>query len=410
MYSFAEYLNRMIRSTVLYLLLLFIILNVGLFSINSAYKQELILQKEDAFVQILKHLYEENGLDYIIEYIEHYGHIHNTFNVVKYDDEVIFETGLENSKFREYMITDSISVMIDSSQSTNTTLTNLLFYVSNVSLMIVFIVGIYLFYYLSKRKTLILLNDIRVLKSSLESETEGHSFSFKEFEETYSEFQRVNKELRNLSLIKLDKLKGVNHDLNTSLTVIKSYLEGYKSGRLELNDTEVDELLEEVEFNSRLVQSLLGQDTISQTVDLSRLLEEILNKYRSIFLTKNIVLNIDTIEDVNVMCNRDDIKRIIQNILSNAYYYSDFDTEVSVKLVNDDGILIMIEDEGIGLTEEEVQKVFESEYRSEDAKVRNKSGKGIGLFTSRELMREQNGDIHILRKDKGLIVVIKFPS
>lgn len=394
----------------MYFLVLFVILNFGLFFINIAYKQELTLQKEDAFVRILDHLYMENGLDFIVEYTEHYGHIHNTKNVILFNNDIVYSSVDMSKNFREYMVNEEVTVYIDSSQSINSTLTNLLFYVSNVSLMIVFIVGIYIFYYLSKRKTIIVLNDLYELRSSFEMLDEGRKFTLIEFEETYREFQRVNKELRNSSLIKLDKLKGVNHDLNTSLTVIKSYLEGYKTGRLTLNETEINELLEEVEFNSRLVESLLGKGESSQSIDLSNLVSKVIEKYMSIFSTKNIRLDVNITEGVFVKGYRDDIKRIIQNVLSNAFYYSDINTTVSVSLEATEDIILVIEDEGIGLKNNEINIVFENEYRSEEAQLRNKSGKGIGLYTSRELMREQNGDIVIKEKEKGIIVYIIFSS
>ncbi len=411
MNNFSSYISRMMKSTILYFSVMFIILNLGLYYINKVYVTESTLQEEDEFVKIFEHIYSENGIEYAVEYAEHFGHIQNTFINLYYSEELVFKSKTELEGYNEYSIDEGrIIVRIDSSSSSNTVLTNLLFITTNLSFLIVFIIGIYIFYIMNRNKTRIMLNDMDSLIYAMSEDKEFQSFTFEEFNNVYLEFHRVSMQLQESKLLKKERLQALNHDLNTSLTVIKSYLEGYLLGRMEISESEIVELLDEVDYNTRLVESLVSDQTSGQRVDLSSLITKLLNKYKVIYKTKSITIKSSIDEGVYVSGNQDTINRILQNVLSNAFYYSDQGTIVDVKLTNDKEVKLTVSDQGIGISSADLENVFSSEFRSEAAVIRHENGKGIGLYMAKTLMNEMNGDITLQKQEVGITAIVTFSS
>lgn len=99
------------------------------------------------------------------------------------------------------------------------------------------------------------------------------------------------------------------------------------------------------------------------------------------------------------------------NILENAVKYSEPGTSISIRasfLPN--SVLLEIEDEGIGIQEEEVHKIFKRFYRGSRAKELVKEGAGVGLYLARNIIEQQGGTIIAKRKpERGTIFKIVLP-
>ncbi len=412
MFRFSNYLMKnVLGKTIVFFAIVLLILNLSLYYIINAYEAELLLQKENSFTEVVKHLYSENDVDYVFEYLEHYSHINNTAIIV-ISGEVLFETSIKGEDYREYLIDTNITLKIDSSMSNTVVLSDMLSIISNLVFLAAFAVSMLIFYRISKRKADFMVKDLEIFRSKMKRyDLTDYNFSFIEFKEVFDEFVFLNNELSDINLLKKDKLQSVKHDLNTSLTVIKSYLEGFLHGRMDLNQEEVIELLEEVNFNTALIEKL-GTDVIDEdsTLNLSVLLEKITKKYQHIFNTKDILMVENIKNDVFIKGNENTVVRVIQNILSNAFYYSERSTKVTITLTSDTNPVIIIQDQGIGISKENLKKIFIKEFRAPESKHRNANGRGIGLYTSRALMQEMNGNIELISNNEGTEVKIIFSS
>ena len=146
------------------------------------------------------------------------------------------------------------------------------------------------------------------------------------------------------------------------------------------------------------------------TVDLSEILNDIVGSYEPMFSDKNISVNKNIQNDVNMMGDIDYLKRIFINILSNAFKYTNENGTVSVSLEQiKNQIRITVKDTGIGIPKEDLKHIFERFYRSDLSRNRQTGGTGIGLTITKALVEAHGGTIKIDSEvGKGTNVIVEF--
>ena len=100
------------------------------------------------------------------------------------------------------------------------------------------------------------------------------------------------------------------------------------------------------------------------------------------------------------------------NVLDNAIKYSPDGSKIFIRLQKRNDLVRMeIEDQGIGIPQNEYHKIFQRFYRGSSKEVREESGTGIGLFLSREIIEKHGGTIMVTsgKKKKGSTFVIQLP-
>ena len=114
---------------------------------------------------------------------------------------------------------------------------------------------------------------------------------------------------------------------------------------------------------------------------------------------KNITISYDIDKSAEAFFDMKWTKEAVQNIIDNAVKYSPEESCISITLeVYEMYSEILVKDEGIGISEDEIPKIFGRFYRSGD--VHNEDGVGIGLFLSREIIRRESGYIKV-KSEKG---------
>ena len=114
----------------------------------------------------------------------------------------------------------------------------------------------------------------------------------------------------------------------------------------------------------------------------------------------------------NIMINGDQfaLLAMVNNLIENALKYSPDDSKVFVCLEkNNNQLTLLVEDNGIGILENEKGKIFQKFYRSGNENTRNTKGTGLGLFIVKQVIDNHNGTIHIKNnRPKGSIFEITF--
>ncbi len=106
----------------------------------------------------------------------------------------------------------------------------------------------------------------------------------------------------------------------------------------------------------------------------------------------------------------DSLKSCFENILRNALKYTADNTSIQVSLIRDGtAYVIRIEDCGSGVKEEELEKLFDEFYRSDDARQRETGGYGLGLSISKRAVLQHSGVIQALNTAMGLAIVVRLP-
>lgn len=129
-------------------------------------------------------------------------------------------------------------------------------------------------------------------------------------------------------------------------------------------------------------------------------------------LKKNHLLIIDIEENLpNIVGDKDGIEQVILNIISNSIKYTPSNGEIDIFAKEvDDGILVRIKDNGMGIPEKDMERIFERFYRVDKARSRELGGTGLGLSIAKQIIESHDGKIHLESEfNKGTIVDIILP-
>ncbi len=210
----------------------------------------------------------------------------------------------------------------------------------------------------------------------------------------------------------------IAHELRTPLAAIQSHIEAFMDGVWEPNDERLSVIHGEIIRLTKLINelselSIVEDDEINlklSNVDISSTLNNIIESYEPMFLDKNININKNIQNDVNLMGDMDYLKRIFVNIISNAIKYTNENGSVSVSLEQiKDKIRIIVKDTGIGIPKEDLKYIFERFYRSDLSRNRQTRGTGIGFAITKALVEAHGGTIKIDSEvGKGTNVIVEF--
>ena len=214
------------------------------------------------------------------------------------------------------------------------------------------------------------------------------------------EFDKMRKRIMRHLNQRSEMLSGISHDLRTPLTRLKLQLSFIKdeelSKKMSLDIDEMEKMLNEyLQFTS---SSYLEKD---ETFDISELIESIISKYDN-----NIIK--DLIPRVYMSGRKNLIKRSLNNIIDNSIKYGD-KIELGLSKKNNN-IIITIDDNGLGIPENEYQNVFKPFYKLDKSRGNSKSSVGLGLSITSDIIKSHGGNI-VLEKSplNGLRVKVFLP-
>lgn len=231
-------------------------------------------------------------------------------------------------------------------------------------------------------------------------------------------------ERQKLENMQTDFVANVSHELKTPLTTIKSYTETLLDGAdedpemsknfLSIIDAETDRM-------NRLVKDLLQLSRIEHQQEkwymkesnLISLLKSVVTKVEITAKMKRQHLNclFNSEDKVMVVIDKDRIEQVILNILSNSIKYTDEGGRIDIDIVKEnDRAKIIVRDNGIGMTESEIPRIFERFYRVDKARSRAMGGTGLGLSIAKQIVEEHNGSIEIESQEgKGTKAIVSLP-
>jgi len=215
------------------------------------------------------------------------------------------------------------------------------------------------------------------------------------------EFEKMRKRiLRHLNQ-RSEMLSGISHDLRTPLTRLKLQLSFIKdkdlSDKMSLDINEMEAMLNEyLQFTSSTYSEK------DETFDISELTEDIINKYNNKNISKKITPRVYMNGRKNL------IERSLSNLINNSIKYAKkIDLQLSKK---DNSVIIIIDDDGIGVPKDEYQNVFKPFYKIDKGRGDSKASVGLGLSITSDIIKSHGGNI-LLEKSplNGLRVKIFLP-
>lgn len=217
-------------------------------------------------------------------------------------------------------------------------------------------------------------------------------------------------------------ITDISHQLKTPLASIRMCheLSGAQDltgeEREEFSQTEAREiqklelLLNELVKLSRLENHMIQIKT--EKADLRQTITEAVSQMFMKAYEKQIEISVEMEQEIEVLHDRKWTVEALVNILENAVKYSEQNTGIAIRVqCLPAHILVEVEDEGIGISEEELHKIFHRFYRGEEAKKRVQEGAGVGLYLARSIIEQQGGTILAKRRaEKGSRFMILFPA
>ena len=229
-----------------------------------------------------------------------------------------------------------------------------------------------------------------------------------------SEAQRVHD-------VRRDFVANISHELKTpigALSLLSEAVLGAKddseavsrfAGRMQVEAKRLTDLVQEIIQLSRVQDSDPLKE--AQLISASDIIKEALDQCRTTADSRQIVLTFQDVEDGMILGDRDQLTMAIHNLIENAINYSPADTKVAVSTSIENHIItISVADQGIGIPEAEVERIFERFYRVDPARSRETGGTGLGLSIVKHIINKHGGEISVWSSENvGSTFSIRLP-
>jgi len=225
--------------------------------------------------------------------------------------------------------------------------------------------------------------------------------------------ERRNKEiemLRKNEAYRKEFLQNLAHEFKTPVFAIQGYIDTLLNGAMEDETVSKKFLTNTAKNTDRLVNLVNDLDEISRLESGEQLLykqhfiiqELIREVYDSLSIKtqqKNIRTNIKKgcEAPMSVFADKEKIKQVLINLTENAFKYGKLNGMVvaSIYQTDDNHVLVEISDDGIGIEEDHLSRIFERFYRTDAARTRDKGGTGLGLAICKHIIEAHGETIHV---------------
>jgi len=220
------------------------------------------------------------------------------------------------------------------------------------------------------------------------------------------EIDRKNKELVQLNATKDAFFRILGHDLKSPMSTVVSFTDMLQNNYDQFSK---EEILEYIGITKRsaldtidLLENLLdwakmqtGVTTVKPVrINILQLINESIVHLQNVLIAKDINLITDIPKDIVATLDRNMTASILRNLLSNAIKFTNENGEIKLSAQKDEsGVLIIISDNGIGMSEEKLNKLFHIETATTSLGTKNEKGTGVGLILCKDFTQKQGGEI-----------------
>ena len=248
-------------------------------------------------------------------------------------------------------------------------------------------------------------------------------------EDAYSETRQmshaVQKSLRKLKAVDQSRqefVSNVSHELKTPITsirVLADSLMGMEDVPEELYREFLSDISDEIDRESKIIDDLLtlvkadksNAELNVEQININGLLEQILKRLRPIAKKRNIELVLESIREVSADVDEVKLSLALSNLVENAVKYNHEEGWVHVTLDADHKFFyVKVSDNGIGISQEDQEHVFERFYRVDKARSRETGGTGLGLAITKSIILMHQGAIKLQSKEgEGTTFTVRIP-
>lgn len=214
-----------------------------------------------------------------------------------------------------------------------------------------------------------------------------------------SEAERVHE-------VRRDFVANISHELKTPIGALSLLSEAVLSAKNEPASVEkfASRMQQEARRLTELVQEIINlsrlQDSdplqIAEPLSVGELISEAVDQCQTTSEARKIGISVSQQSDVKVFGDRDQLLMAIHNLIENAINYSPENTNVSISTSAEaDIVTISVADQGIGIPESDLERIFERFYRVDPARSRETGGTGLGLSIVKHVAAKHGGEIKV---------------
>ncbi len=231
---------------------------------------------------------------------------------------------------------------------------------------------------------------------------------FEEAEERAAQLAVAYEELQENDRLKDELVQNVSHELRTPLTFVKGYVDLLMDGEMGIVNEEQQTTLQIVSDKTqeitRLIDDIMSLQRISadnlifESFEMTKLIEEAITGHRLTADQKGLSLDFPSNEQRvgKITADKGRIQQVVDNILVNAIKFSpDGGTILLTMEEEPEQVIVKIADEGIGLPEDKVDRIFERFYQVDGTSRRRFGGAGIGLAIVKRIIDAHDGEIWV---------------
>ena len=217
-------------------------------------------------------------------------------------------------------------------------------------------------------------------------------------------------------------VSNVSHELKTPITSMKVLadsllsMEGVSS---EMYEEFLKDISKEIERENEIISDLLdivkgereAEELNISSVSINDVIESTLKRLTPIAKEKNVEIIYEDFRPVIAEVDELKFSRVVTNLIENAIKYNNVDGKVTVSLNADHQYFFLsVADTGIGIGEEDQERVFERFFRVDKARARETGGTGLGLAITNDIVKQHYGSIGVQSKeDEGTTFTVRIP-
>lgn len=245
---------------------------------------------------------------------------------------------------------------------------------------------------------------------------------YDETEHIVDAFNNVLRRMRTLDKSRQEFVSNVSHELKTPLTSMKVLADSLimqEDVPKELYQEFMTDIAAEIDRENKIINDLLTLVKLDKTdgelnienVDINALLELLMKRLRPIARQQNIEVILESNRPVQAAVDEVKVTLALSNLVENAIKYNKQNGWVRVILDADHQYFsVMIEDSGMGIPEESMERIYERFYRVDKSHSREIGGTGLGLAITRNIILMHRGTIHVSSVEKeGTTFLVKIP-
>src|SRR5438477_4143719 len=231
-------------------------------------------------------------------------------------------------------------------------------------------------------------------------------------------------DLKRADEIRRDFVANLSHELRTPLSILSGYIETMLDDP-KMPRSETARILEVMDQHSKrlgllandlltLAQLESGRSTLELSeIDLLRFFNDLVRDWNKKFAAKNLEVVVEVADDCpNIRADEARLRGVFDNLLDNAVKYSNENGQIRLRAKRRaESIALSVSDDGIGISAEDISRVFERFYRADKARSRELGGTGLGLSIVKHIAQLHGGSVEADSElGKGTTIRVTLPA